>query len=69
MSNSQLFSPFVKNFAIAALGALAGLFLSKAISNYFEQPVVNVNQNPCVPQHPINQSIVTFEEDSSREYD
>lgn len=36
MSNSQLFSPFVKNFAIAALGALAGLFLSKAISNYFE---------------------------------
>lgn len=43
MSKSQILFPVIKNITIAAIGAMAGLLISKVWKSYFDQPVTIIN--------------------------
>lgn len=54
-------NPTITNIAFVAIGALAGVLISKLFKNYFHKPVVINDESNAGPELPVNESVVTFE--------
>lgn len=61
MSIIQVKNPTITNIAFLAIGALAGVLISKLFKNYFHKPVVINDESNAGPELPVNESVVTFE--------